>query len=61
MQLTKQNKKGASYLGKDKKHLVMVVCNSEKMSITIQSASGVQFYCLDLIPQDGDLENDESI
>ena len=54
MQLTKQNKKDACYLGRDSKHLITVICSDEKMSVTIQSVSGIQSYYLDLIPQDED-------
>ena len=46
-----EQKIDACYLGKDSKHLVAVICDKEKMSVTIQSTSGVQCYCLDLIPQ----------
>lgn len=50
--MEKENKKSACYIGKDNKHLITVICSDKKMSVTVQSVSGIQTYYLNLIPQD---------
>lgn len=44
--MTEQNKKDVCYVGKNNKHLITVICNDNKMTVTIHSIDDIKVYHL---------------
>ena len=46
MGVAEQNKKDVCYVGKNNKHLITVICNDNKMTVTIHSIDDIKVYHL---------------